>query len=250
MGYLHEGHLSLVRAAQRENDIVVVSIFVNPTQFGPKEDLKKYPRDIKRDSILLKKEKVDYIFCPDANQMYPADFRTYINVEDLSDRLCGKFRPGHFRGVVTVVAKLFNIIKPDRAYFGQKDAQQAIIIKKMVDDLNISVKIKTIPTIRETDGLATSSRNVYLKASERKDALVLYRCLNLAEASVRKGEKNPKKIIMEMKKVIQAKKDAKIDYISIVDCKSLKEVNVIKNRVLVALAVWIGKIRLIDNIII
>jgi len=250
MGALHKGHLSLIRRARKENNAVAVSIFVNPIQFGPKEDFKKYPRNLSQDAKLCKKEGVDIVFYPDANQMYPANFRTCVEVQDLSDCLCGKSRPGHFKGVATVVMKLFNIVNPDIAYFGQKDAQQAIIINRMVCDLNIPVKIKVMPTMRDKDGLALSSRNIYLNKEERKDALVLPRSLNLAKDLIKAGTKDPGKIIHSIRCLIQSKKSAKIDYMSIVDSNTLKPVKKITDNCLVALAVWIGKTRLIDNIII
>ena len=249
MGALHQGHLSLIRQARKENDIVVVSIFVNPAQFSPGEDFRQYPRDLKRDAGLCRQEGVDYIFYPDAGQMYPAGYRTYVTVDKLSDVLCGKSRPGHFKGVATVVTKLFNIVNPDAAYFGQKDAQQAIIIKKMAQDLNIPAKIKIMPTVREKDGLAMSSRNVYLNKLERKEAVVLYRALDLARRIFKKGNRNPSLIIRKMKKLIEEKKTAKVQYIAIVDLENLKPVNIIKNKTLIAMAVWFGRTRLIDNII-
>lgn len=250
MGALHEGHLSLIRQAHKENDIVVVSIFVNPIQFGPKEDLKKYPKDIERDARLCKSEGIDIIFCPDAKDIYPVNFRTYVTVEDLSDALCGGFRPGHFKGVTTVVTKLFNILNPDIAYFGQKDAQQAIIIKRMAGDLNMPLQIKVMPTVREQDGLAMSSRNAYLNKKERLDAAVLYQALTLAKNLIRLGNTGPKSIVRQMRGLINKKKSAKIQYISIVDSNNLKPVNKIKNKVLIALSVRIGRTRLIDNIIV
>jgi pantoate--beta-alanine ligase len=250
MGALHDGHLSLVRKAQRENNIVVVSIFVNPIQFGPKEDFKSYPRDLKRDAFLCRKEGVDIIFYPKAQDMFPEGFKTYVEVEELSNLLCGQSRSGHFKGVATVVAKLFNIVGPDEAYFGRKDAQQSVIIKKMVEDLNIPLKIKLIPTVREKDGLAMSSRNVYLSSRERKDALVLFRSLNLAKALIKTGVKDTDKIILGIRKLIEKKKTAKIDYVSIVDEGTLRPVKKIVNKCLVVLAVWVGKTRLIDNIVI
>ncbi len=249
MGYLHEGHLSLIRRARKDADCVVVSIFVNPIQFGPKEDLKKYPRDLKRDLELCKKEKVDIVFIPQTSAMYRNGFSTYVNVENLTNGLCGSSRPGHFKGVTTVVTKLFNIVRPDVAYFGQKDAQQAIVIKKMVDDLGIPVKIRIMPIVREKDGLAMSSRNSYLSAKERRQALSLYRSLKLAKDLRKKGERNPKKIEDRMRKVIAAEKNPKIDYISIVGLKNLNNIDKISGETLVALAVKIGKTRLIDNII-
>jgi len=250
MGALHEGHLSLIRKARRENDIVVVSIFVNPTQFGPKEDFKRYPRPIRKDIVSCRKEKVDFIFYPKVKDLYAQGFKTFVTVEQFSNILCGKSRAGHFRGVATVVTKLFNIVNPDIAYFGQKDAQQAIIIKRLVCDLNIPVKIKVMPIIREKDGLALSSRNIYLNQQERKDALVLSRSLNLAKDLLKEGERDAARIINSMRKLIKQRKPAKIDYISIVDPKDLKPVKRILNGCLIALAVWMGKTRLIDNIII
>lgn len=250
MGALHQGHLSLIHQARKDNDIVVVSIFVNPTQFGLGEDFKKYPRDLKRDTGLCKKEGVDIIFYPNAKDMYPSNYKTYVIVEELSDVLCGKSRPGHFKGVATVVAKLFNIVQPDIAYFGQKDAQQAIIIKKMVEDLNISVRIKIMPTVRQKNGLALSSRNAYLNEDESKDASILYQALNLARNLIGGGNINSLDIIRKMKQLIVKKKSIRVQYISIVDLKNLKPVDKIKDRVLIALAVFIGKTGLIDNIIV
>lgn len=250
MGALHQGHLSLIRQARRENDFVVVSIFVNPTQFGPKDDFKKYPRNLKRDVQMCKKEGVNIIFYPDTKEMYPQGYKTFVTVEDLSNVMCGKFRPGHFKGVTTVVTKLFNIVQPDIAYFGQKDAQQAIIIKRLVCDLNIPVKIKVMPTVREIDGLAMSSRNQYLNEKERKDALVLSRSLNLAKNLIKGGAKDVDEIVGKMRSLINKKNTAKIDYITIVDPGGLKPVKKVSGNCLIALAVWIGKTRLIDNIIV
>jgi pantoate--beta-alanine ligase len=250
MGALHEGHLSLIRRSCKENDFTVVSIFVNPIQFGPHEDYKKYPRNLKQDAHICKKEGVDVLFCPGAKQMYPASYGTYISVQGLSDSLCGLTRRGHFKGVATVVSKLFHIVNPDIAYFGQKDAQQALIIKKMVEDLNSPIKIKVMPTVREKDGLAMSSRNKYLKRSERRDAIVLSQALNTARLSIRKGETRVSQVIRLMRSVIHKRQNAKIDYISVVDGQSLKPLESIEGNVLIALAVWIGKTRLIDNTII
>jgi pantoate--beta-alanine ligase len=250
MGALHFGHLNLIRKARRENDKVIVSIFVNPSQFSPNEDFKEYPRNLKQDARLCQKEGVDIIFFPGIKDMYPPGYKTYVCVNDLSDILCGQFRHGHFKGVATVVTKLFNIVRPDTAYFGQKDAQQAIIIKKMTQDLNIPVRIKIIPTVREKDGLALSSRNVYLNQSERQDAGVLYQALKLAGNLIRRGNTNPLDIAKKMRRLINKKKNARIQYISIVDLKNLKPVQRIKGKVLIALAAWLGKIRLIDNIIV
>lgn len=250
MGALHEGHLSLIRRAARENDIVAVSIFVNPMQFGPKEDFNKYPRNLKHDEMLCKKAGADIIFYPRPDNMYGSNYRTYITVSGLSEVLCGKSRPGHFRGVATVVAKLFNIIQPDIAYFGQKDAQQAIIIKKMSEDLNFSVKIKVMPTVREKDGLAMSSRNIYLNSHQRKDALVLSQALKNAEALINKGILDVRKITREMHRLISSKPSVRIDYIAAVDTKSLEPVKRISRGCLIALAVRIGKTRLIDNMLV
>jgi len=248
MGALHAGHLSLIRRARRENDLCVVSIFVNPLQFGPKEDYKRYPRTIRRDVLLCRREGVDIIFTPRAKRMYSDDCKTSVGVRDLSTSLCGRRRPGHFKGVATIVAKLFNIVAADTAYFGQKDAQQALVIKRMVEDLNIPVKIRVMPTIREADGLAISSRNSYLTAQERLDAAVLYQSMRAAKKAVRAGERDTKKIIRQIKKMILKKKSARIDYVSLVDSRTLKALNKVSGDTMAALAVWIGKTRLIDNI--
>lgn len=250
MGYLHEGHLSLIRKARRENDIVVISIFVNPTQFGPHEDFKRYPRDFRRDKTLAKKEGVDVIFYPNVKDMYASDHSTYVDVEKISESLCGRFRVGHFRGVATVVTKLFNIVPADNAYFGQKDAQQAFIIKRMVRDLKFPVKIKILPIIREKDGLAMSSRNTYLNERERREATVLYKSLLLAKDLIKKGERKADKIIKCMKDLIKSRSSARIEYISIVDTEELKDIKNIGGKVLIALAAYFGKTRLIDNVIV
>jgi len=247
MGALHEGHLSLIRRAREENKVVVVSIFVNPTQFGPAEDYKRYPRTLKEDAALCSKEGVDYIFCPSAKAVYPAGYSTYVKVEGLTENLCGRFRPGHFRGVTTVVAKLFNIVNPDTSYFGQKDAQQAIVIKQMAEDLNTGIKIRILPTVREKDGLAKSSRNAYLSSDERRLAPTVYRALQLAGDLIKLGDRDAGYIKSEMRKMLSPVA-SKIDYISIVNPKDLKDIKNIKGKVLVAVAVWIGEIRLIDNI--
>ncbi|MBL7156953.1 MAG: pantoate--beta-alanine ligase [Candidatus Omnitrophica bacterium] len=249
MGYFHEGHLGLIKTARKQSDIVITSIFVNPIQFGPKEDFKKYPHDTKRDEELAKTCGVDVIFYPRKKDMYPDGFSTYVNVEGLTGNLCGKSRPSHFRGVTTVVMKLFEIIKPDIAYFGQKDAQQVFVIKKMVEDLNMDITMKIMPIAREEDGLAMSSRNVYLTKDERKDATLLCKALKMAEELINCGERNPKKIIKRMRNLILESQSARIDYISIVDTKSLKEVDTLRDEVLIALAAFIGKTRLIDNAI-
>jgi len=249
MGYLHEGHLAVIRTARKQSDVVILSIFVNPIQFGPGEDFKKYPRDIRKDEELAKSCGVDILFYPDKEDMYPGGFSTYVNVEGLTDQLCGKSRPGHFRGVTTVVAKLFEIIKPDIAYFGQKDAQQALVVGKMVDDLNMDVTIKTLPTVRDDDGVAISSRNVYLSKTERKDAAVLYKSLEAAHQAVESGERNAKKLVERIRGIISTVPSAKVDYISIVDARSLKGISRIKGEALATLAVFVGKTRLIDNMI-
>jgi pantoate--beta-alanine ligase len=249
MGYLHQGHLSLIARTKKENDFCLVSIFVNPTQFGPREDFKKYPRDIKRDERLCRKTGVDVIFYPQAQKMYSKNYLTYVNVEKWSELLCGASRPGHFRGVTTVVSKLFNIVKPHIAYFGQKDAQQAMIIKKMTDDLNFDVKVKVLPTVREKNGLAMSSRNVYLSKEERQSAVILYQALCLAKKMVSRRVKDVQKIISAMRQQICQSPFAKIDYIAITD-ENLLPLERISHRVLIVLAVYIGKTRLIDNIIV
>ncbi|MDP3787066.1 MAG: pantoate--beta-alanine ligase [Candidatus Omnitrophota bacterium] len=248
MGYLHEGHLSLIRKARQDNDVVVVSIFVNPTQFGPDEDYGEYPRDLRRDARLCKKSGADYMFHPTVKSMYPKEYSTFISVEGLTKNLCGKFRPGYFRGVATVVAKLFNIVKPDVAYFGQKDAQQSIVIKRMTEDLDMGIRVEVMPTVREKDGLAMSSRNSYLSSDERKRAVTIYRALQLARDLIKLDDKDARGIIREMRKML-APVATKIDYVSIVDPHTLKDVKTITGEVLVAVAVWIGATRLIDNIL-
>ncbi|MDP1852714.1 MAG: pantoate--beta-alanine ligase [Candidatus Omnitrophota bacterium] len=250
MGYLHQGHLSLVRAAKKDCDKVVVSIFVNPAQFGSKEDFRRYPRDLKRDEKLLKQIGVDAIFYPGVKAVYPKGYLTYVSVEKITERLCGKYRPGHFRGVATIVTKLFNIVQPDTAYFGQKDFQQARVIEKIISDLNIPLKVKVVPIVREPDGLAMSSRNVYLSPQERKDAVVLYRSLRNAEASVKRGERVVKVIIRNITKEIKKIAYARIDYVEMADTETLEKVDKINGEVVIALAVWFGKTRLIDNILV
>jgi len=250
MGYLHEGHLSLMRRARKDCDISIISIFVNPTQFGPHEDYKKYPRDLKRDERLAKSVGVDIVFYPSVKEMYPKKYCTYVEVEDLAKGLCAATRPGHFKAVTTVVAKLFNIVGPDVAYFGQKDAQQARVIQQMVKDLNLPIKIKILPIVREVGGLALSSRNQYLSLRQREDALVLSQSLKKARAMIKKGVRSSGKIISMMRSSISKKKTAKIDFIACVDFETLKPVQRIKKNTLIVLAVWIGKTRLIDNIIV
>lgn len=249
MGFLHEGHLSLVRESVRRTDVTVVSIFVNPTQFSPKEDFKDYPRDTDRDTQILKDEEVDYLFLPDSEEMYPGGFKTYVEVHDLQDKLCGLSRPGHFRGVCTVVLKLFHVISPDIAFFGQKDAQQAIILKRMVHDLDLEVRIEVMPIVREKDGLALSSRNTYLKPEEREAALVLSKSLEEARREVANGERDPEQLIRRMKGMITAEPLARIDYVAIVDRTNLDPVTSIEKEALAALAVFFGNVRLIDNTI-
>ena len=248
MGYLHEGHLSLVRACRRENDIAVVSIFVNPIQFGPQEDFDRYPRDLSRDQALLEKEKVDYLFYPSAQEMYPAGYRTYVEVTGLQDVLCGRSRPGHFRGVATVVLKLFNIVRPDVAYFGQKDAQQAVIIRRLVRDLNLDVEIRVMPIVRDGDGLALSSRNTYLSAEERKASLAIPRSLEVARRLMEEGERDASVIKARIEEIIKAEPLLRIDYIEIVDPEELQPIEKITDEALIALAVYCGETRLIDNL--
>jgi pantoate--beta-alanine ligase len=250
MGYLHEGHLVLVRQARAENSSVVVSIFVNPTQFGPQEDFKKYPRDPQRDLAMLEKERVDLVFMPSVDEMYPPQFSSWVDVGRITERLEGASRPGHFRGVATVVAKLFNLVQPDKAYFGQKDAQQLVVIKKMVADLDMNLQVIAVPTVRESDGLAMSSRNIYLNAGERKQAVVLYQALTLAQKLWAQGEKDAQTIRQKMTDLIQKQPLAHIDYISIADAETLDELDVVKPPALVSLAVRIGKTRLIDNVVV
>jgi len=250
MGALHQGHLSLVRQAKDQCDYVVVSIFVNPTQFGPGEDFATYPRQLRKDLTLLKKEKVDLVLAPSTEEMYLPDAVTSVEVSDLSKVLEGKFRPGHFRGVCTVVLKLFNIVQPDFAYFGWKDAQQLIIIKKMVEDLNVPVKIVGCPTIREADGLAASSRNVYLSKEQRKVAVVLYQCLQMIEEMVKsKGIKDAKKLLEIGRNSLSGQPGVKLEYLEAVSIRNLQPVKEVKPGVLIAGAIRVGKVRLIDNII-
>jgi pantoate--beta-alanine ligase len=248
MGYLHEGHLSLVRRAREENETVVVSIFVNPTQFGPKEDFKSYPRDTEHDLGLLE-ELTDICFMPESAEIYPPGFDSWVEPGAIASRLEGAARPGHFRGVTTVVAKLFNIVRPDRAYFGQKDAQQLAVIKKMVADLNMNLAVVACPTVREPDGLAMSSRNTYLNAVQREAAVVLHRALNLAGKRWKQGEKDAGTIRHEMTELIEKEPLAEIDYVSVADTATLKEIHRLKPPALVSLAVRFGKTRLIDNVV-
>jgi pantoate--beta-alanine ligase len=249
MGYLHDGHLSLIKLAREKSDLVIVTVFVNPTQFAPSEDFERYPRDPQRDRRLAQVAGCDILFTPRANEMYPKDYLTYVQVEKLSNILEGKFRPTHFRGVTTVVAKLFNITRPHRAVFGQKDAQQAIIIKQMVRDLNFDIEILIAPTVREADGLAMSSRNVYLNAEERTDALLLRKALELAENMIRNGEQDARKVRRRMGQMITSSGNIVLDYVAIVDANSLTDLPRLQQgrKTLVALAARVGKTRLIDN---
>jgi pantoate--beta-alanine ligase len=250
MGYLHEGHLSLIRAARRDADVVVVSIYVNPAQFSPEEDLEKYPRDFQRDENLARDAGADILFYPSDAEIYPSGYQTWITVEELTRGLCGASRPTHFRGVTTICAKLFNIVKPNFAVFGQKDAQQAIVIRRMVRDLNMDMEIVVEPIVRESDGLAMSSRNRYLSPEERADALVLYHSLQAAEAMIGEGEGDPAAVKKKITESIREKKSVRIDYIEITDAETLTPLRVIDRPVLIALAAFVGSTRLIDNVII
>ncbi len=251
MGALHEGHLKLVRRAKQENDVTVVSIFVNPIQFGPSEDFRKYPRDIEGDTERLQREEVDIIFMPGISLMYPEGFLTCVNVEKISDRLCGAFRPGHFKGVTTVVTKLLNIVKPTRAYFGQKDFQQTLVIKQLVKDLDMDVDIVLCPTVREQDGLAMSSRNAYLDIRQRKEATVIYRCLIEASDLIKSGiiDANYIKRVMQ-DRLLKKPAVSGLDYAGVYDPVTLDELSEIKGDTLLAVAVKIGDTRLIDNMLV
>lgn len=249
MGALHEGHLTLIRETRKRCDVLVISIFVNPIQFGPKEDYREYPRVFESDRKMCENEGVDIIFYPDEREMYPENFSTYVEVEKLTESLCGRFRPGHFRGVTTVVTKLFNIVKPHIAAFGWKDAQQLIVIKRMVEDLNLDIEILPVETVRERDGLAMSSRNIYLNPQERNEAPLLYKSLLLAKKIIEEGERDSEKVIKEMEKFIKENsKLIKIQYIEIVDLNTLSALKEIKGEVLIGIACFLGKTRLIDNI--
>jgi pantoate--beta-alanine ligase len=249
MGALHDGHLSLVRAAKAQSDIVAVSIFVNPTQFAPNEDFSKYPRTFERDCELLEKEGVDLLFAPAVEEMYPQKPITYVTVEGLSDKLCGKSRPGHFRGVTTVVAKLFHIIEPDAAFFGQKDAVQLTLIRRMVRDLNFPVEIVGSAIVREPDGLAMSSRNAYLSPEQRRQALVLYRSLSRVQKDFGAGERNAAHLIAAGREIFSAEPAARLDYLEIVDPETLDPVAEIDKPALAAVAAFVGTTRLIDNVV-
>lgn len=247
MGYLHEGHLELMRRAKERCDTVIVSIFVNPTQFGPKEDFARYPRDLERDARMAEGVGVDAIFNPSVEEIYPAGYCTYVDMERITEKLCGLSRPGHFRGVATVVTKLFNIVTPDCAFFGQKDAQQVLVIKRMAADLNMDLEVVTVPTVREADGLAMSSRNVYLEPEQRRAALVLSQSLRKAREAVRAGERDAAKIRQLVVDMIGAEPLAEIDYIELYSHPELETLATIQGPALLALAVKIGRTRLIDN---
>ncbi len=248
MGYLHEGHLSLIRRAREERDQVLVSIFVNPTQFGPKEDLAKYPRDLERDSKLIE-PYTDLLWTPTTEMMYPPGYQTWVEVEAMTQPLEGAMRPGHFRGVTTVVAKLFNAIQPHKAYFGQKDAQQAAVIRQMVRDLNFPIEVIVCPIVREPDGLAMSSRNVYLDSEQRKAATVLYRSLSAAKEAYENGENNADQLRQVMKDILASEPLAQMQYVSCADYETLEELEVVNRKALLSMAVYFGKTRLIDNFV-
>ncbi|MDM5229419.1 pantoate--beta-alanine ligase [Cytobacillus sp. NJ13] len=250
MGYLHDGHLSLLSAARKENDVTVVSIFVNPLQFGPKEDLATYPRDFERDSSLAENEGNDYIFYPSAEEMYPVTPSVTANVQDRTDVLCGKSRPGHFDGVATVLIKLINIVQPDKVYFGMKDAQQVAVVDGLVRDFNIPVEIVPVQTVREEDGLAKSSRNVHLLPAERDQATALYQSLKMAESAIAEGEHDPQRILARMKEFIKQNTSGEIDYIEILSYPHLKQLSRLEGKIIIAMAVKFSKARLIDNAII
>jgi len=248
MGCLHDGHAALMRRAKKDHDLCVVSIYINPKQFAPHEDFSRYPRDLRRDLALARKEKVDIIFLPSDNVIYPKSYLTYIDVEKLSGVLCGKFRPGHFKGVATVVAKLLNIVQPHVLYLGQKDAQQAVVLKTMVRDLDLPIAVRVVPTVRDKDGLPMSSRNVYLSASQRCQAAVLYRALQFSKARISAGERSAGSIVRSMTQMIRRASGGKIQYVACVDALTLKPFKTLKGWALIALAVFFGPTRLIDNI--
>ena len=250
MGALHEGHIALVKEARKNNSTLAATIFVNPSQFGPQEDLSAYPRNLERDSALLKEEGVDLVFTPGVEEIYPPGFNTWVDVGGLGDRLEGEHRPGHFRGVATVVAKLFNIVGPDRAYFGQKDGQQSAVIRKMVRDLDLDVEVVMVPTVRDSDGLALSSRNAYLTEEQRRAAPVVYRALQLAQRLWQEGITDGSRIRSETRLVLESEGlIERIDYVSVANAETLEELDIVEGRVMVSVAVQLGKPRLIDNII-
>ena len=250
MGALHEGHLSLVREARRMCDVVVVSVFVNPTQFGPGEDFEHYPRDLTKDTALLTDYNVDYIFAPTVEEMYPKGFSTYVNVEGLSEQLEGASRPGHFRGVATVVTILLNTVRPDFAFFGQKDAQQALVIKRLVKDLAFDTEIVVLPIVREDSGLAISSRNLYLTPDEQNSAAVIHKALVQAKTAYKEGERNPNRLMELIRSTVESEPRARLDYVTIADAETLEKIDRLDDRpMLIALAAYVGKTRLIDNTI-
>jgi pantoate--beta-alanine ligase len=250
MGYLHEGHLRLVREARKMSDVVVVSIFVNPTQFSPTEDYATYPRNVPRDADLLTSESVDYLFVPKPEEMYPENYHTYVKVRELSEKLCGVSRPTHFEGVTTIISKLFHIVYPHFGFFGLKDAQQVVLIQRMVRDLNIDVEIVSLPIVRDSDGVAISSRNIHLSSEEREAARVLHRTLEHTRKRIEQGEKKAKTILKEIREEIESEPLARIDYVSATDMFELNDVKTIKGKCLIAVAVYFGTTRLIDNLII
>lgn len=250
MGALHEGHAELLKHSKKENDLTVLSIFVNPAQFAPHEDYRAYPRTEKKDVLLAKKLNVDIIFYPSEKELYPSRHLTFIDIGNITKHLCGRFRPGHFRGVATVVAKLLNIVQPDTLYLGQKDAQQCVVIRQMVRDLNCPVRVKIVPTGREASGLALSSRNQYLSPAERTEAAALYQSLRLAQRKIRQGTRKASAIIQLIKSYIHQKTSGKIQYVECVDADTLQPVKTLKGKILIALAVWFRQARLIDNIIV
>ena len=249
MGALHEGHLSLIRNARDENEKLIVSIFVNPTQFDNKEDFKAYPQQLDEDIEIARGENVDMVFAPGVDELYPDGYCTYVLQSKLTESLCGEKRPGHFKGVTTIVTKLFNIIKPDRAYFGQKDYQQSVVVKKLVKDLNMEIEVKVIPIVRDRDGLALSSRNKHLDSQERRNALCIYNSLLHAKSLYSSNTKEVKKIIEEMTSIIESTKHTKIDYVSIVNPDTLENISRINGKAVAAVAAYVGNTRLIDNII-
>ena len=249
MGYFHEGHLSLMREGRRRSDLLVVSLFVNPTQFGPNEDFKNYPRDFERDGKMAEGVGTDILFAPEVGSMYPPDHQTVLRVEKVTQNLCGRSRPAHFQGVTTVVLMLFEIVMPSAAIFGEKDYQQLVTIKQMVRDLHMSVEVVGMPTVREADGLAMSSRNTYLLPEERKAALSLYGSLQKAQELLQKGERNADRILQEMKRILQSEPLVRIDYVQVCDARTLEDVKRIERDVVVALAAYLGKTRLIDNLV-
>jgi pantoate--beta-alanine ligase len=247
MGYLHEGHASLLKESINDNDITILSIYVNPTQFGPNEDLSSYPRDLDKDCQIALNEGVDLVFTPSDDILYPDNYKTYVYVEGLTNTLCGRSRPTHFKGVTTIVSKLFNIVAPDNAYFGQKDAQQYFVLKRMATDMNMDINLKSCPIIREEDGLAKSSRNVYLTENERQQATILNKSLDEAVQGIKEGERITGEIIKGIRSTINSQNLADIDYVEIVDTQTMQQIDEIKNKVLIAIAVKFGNTRLIDN---